>query len=96
MAYDPRNRNPQPWQGQPPQQPQGWPPYQGQQYYPQQPYPPVQVNQQVAFPGRAVTRRPLGITETCFHVLMTIATGGLWGFVWWGRVRMRRSYTTFR
>jgi hypothetical protein len=66
------------------------------QPYPLQPYPAVQVVQQVGFPGGTVTRRPLGILETCFHAFMTLATGGLWGFVWWGRVRSRRSYTTFR
>lgn len=102
MAYDPRNRYPQPWQQQSPQPGQGQPA--GQDYHPQQPYPSysqqpwpaIQVTQQVGLPGRAVTRRPLGVMETCFHLFMTVATGGLWGFVWWARVRSRRSYTTFR
>jgi hypothetical protein len=67
------------------------PPYPGPQ-----PYPLVQVTQQAVFPGRAVTRRPLGVMETCFHLGMTVMTCGMWGVVWWSRVRMRRSYTTFR
>jgi hypothetical protein len=69
-------------------------PQQAAQPVPPQTFP-VQVNQQVMFPRGGVTRRPLGLTEHCFHAFMTLMTGGLWGFVWWHRVRMQRSYTTF-
>lgn len=31
-----------------------------------------------------------------FHVVATFATGGLWGFVWWARVRSRKTVTRFR
>jgi len=77
-------------------QPMSGTPWQGQVSWPRQPAMAIQVNQQASFPSGAVTRRPLGVLETCFHAFMTFCTFGLWAPVWWGRVRMRRSYTTFR
>lgn len=80
MSYQP----PAPFPPYRPQQPQ---PYQQQQpYYPPLPY----------FPQRAVTRGRLNPIETLFHLFMTFATMGLWGFVWWARVRSRTSVTRYR
>jgi hypothetical protein len=64
--------------------------YQQQPQYPPQPYPPQ------PYPRRAVTRRPLSPAETAFHVFMTAGTAGLWGIVWWSRVRSRRQVTTWQ
>ena len=47
-------------------------------------------------PRKAVTRQKLNPFETAFHASATICTGGLWGFVWWARVRSRKSVTRFR
>jgi len=57
--------------------------------YPPQPY-----------PHWRTTRRPLSGAETCFHLFMTIVTGGLWGIVWWsvsgGAARSRPSSSRSR
>lgn len=47
-------------------------------------------------PREVVSRRPLSPVETLFHLFMTVATCGLWGFIWWSRVRGRRQITTYR
>ncbi|MGH3220046.1 MAG: hypothetical protein ACRDPY_15300 [Streptosporangiaceae bacterium] len=99
MTYQPPGGQPGPRQQQP------WPRYQENppqpQYGQQQPYQqqwqqPYPAPAPQPFPRRAVTKRPLSLTETCFHAGMTFLTCGLWGFVWWRRVRNRRAITTFR
>jgi len=62
-----------------------------QQYWPQQPQPaPGQ------YPRRAVTQGKLNPIETMFHLVATICTAGLWGFVWWARVHSKKSVTRYR
>jgi hypothetical protein len=78
-------------------------PYQPQQPY-QYPPPPGylladlaqwQPQPQQQFPGRAVSRQKLNPFETMFHAVATLMTCGLWGFVWWARVRSRKTVTRY-
>ena len=99
MTYPPASQPDPRWpqQCQQPHDRQSQPYYQQPYYQPQPQGQQINVIQQNGrFPGRAVTRRPLSSTETCFHAFMTLCTSGLWGFVWWGRVRSRRSITTWQ
>lgn len=47
-------------------------------------------------PRRVVSRRKMNPFEIAFHVFMTMCMAGLWGFVWWARVRARRTVTTYQ
>ncbi|MEU7942510.1 hypothetical protein [Microbispora bryophytorum] len=97
--------------GQPPyppnQQPYGHPqqPYQpqpyGQQPYPPQPYaqPQQPYPQNPPMPRKSVTKhRGLSAKSHVFHLVLTICTCGLWGFVWFGlwiyRLVVRRREVT--
>jgi len=51
---------------------------------------------QPQLPHQVTSRRPLSPIETLFHLTMTALTGGLWGIVWWSRVRGRRQITTYQ
>jgi hypothetical protein len=44
--------------------------------------------------NQAVTRQKLNPFETTLHAFLTVATLGLWGVVWWARVRSRATLTT--
>lgn len=63
------------------------PPYRPQPYQPGQPYRSAEI---------VVTRKTLHPAETIMHLILTFCTGGLWGFVWLGRLASRRRYTAWR
>lgn len=53
----------------------------------------------VRMTGRAVTRNKRSASWHTFHILMTLCTGGLWGFVYFAKFvkgRSRHTVTTYR
>jgi hypothetical protein len=59
---------------------------------PQPQYPQPVPNQ----PSRVVSKRKMGIIMHCVHITLTICTAGLWGFVYWSRLRARKTVTHYR
>lgn len=91
MSYP---QQPQPWQG--PQGPYGYPPQRPGPYGPPPPQAPA--------PTRWVSvekERGLGGGSHSIHLILTLCTFGLWGFVWlgvwlWRMVFPKRRRTVYR
>ncbi|HEX6968621.1 MAG TPA: hypothetical protein VF174_07415 [Micromonosporaceae bacterium] len=47
------------------------------------------------YPRKVVSKRKMGILAHCFHITMTVLTAGLWGVVYWSRLRAKKTVTRF-
>jgi len=47
------------------------------------------------YPRKVVSKRKMGVLAHTFHITATVCTGGLWGFVYWSRLRAKKTVTRY-
>lgn len=54
---------------------------------PQQPHP--------QYPAKMVSKRKMGLIAHAVHITLTVCTAGLWGIVYWSRLRAKKTVTRY-